>query len=142
MADYNKFHTFVDDILSAKHDLNGDDVLSIYLTDTEPDASAHSVKADLSEITTENGYDGPQDVNKQYSVSSGTVTVSGDEVTVTASGGEVGPFRYVVLINSSHSDDPLISWWDYGESITLKDGESFKWQPDGATSSGTIFTLS
>jgi len=142
MADFNKFYTFVDDVLKAKHDLGGGDALSIYLTNTAPDASAHSVKADLDEIPLGNGYDGPQDINKLYTASSGTARIVGDEVLIEASGGSIGPFRYVVLINDSHPDKPLIGWWDFEESIIVEVGEAFRWQPSGSPTGGTVFTLS
>lgn len=151
MAAYNGFNVFPADVLDKVHDLLGTtpgtdcEQLAIYLSNTAPDAAADTVKADLAEITQENGYTGPVAVpNQQGTESTGTVTVVGDEITITASGGSVGPFRYVVLFNqgTAAKTDPLIAWWDNGSEITLADGESFTWQPSGVASGGTIFTLS
>lgn len=66
--------------------------------------------------------------NGQYRLNAGVISVAGVDVTITASGGSVGPFRYVVLYNDTPSSplDPLIGWWDYGAAITLSDGESFE----------------
>lgn len=128
MAAFNKFQQFAEDLASGVHDLIGtDDTLNVYLSNTTPDAAADAVKADLAEISTGNGYDGPQDTQNSGSESGGTVTVTGTDITITADGGTVGPFRYVVLYNDTPSNpaDPLIGWWDYGSAITLSDGESF-----------------
>ena len=129
MASFNKFQQFVDDLGNKVHDLVGtNDTLRIYLSNTAPDAAADAVKADLAEITNENGYTAPVDVQNDGSESGGTLTVTGVDVTITASGGTVGPFRYVVLYNDTPTSpaDPLIGWWDYGSAITLAAGESFE----------------
>lgn len=126
MADFNKFNVFSEHLAEKVHDLDGD-TLAVYLSNTTPSASLDSVKADLAEITTENGYTGPEDIQNGTSRTDGVTSVTGVDVVITASGGTVGPFRYVVLMNDTPSspEDPLIGWWDYGSSITLQDGEDF-----------------
>lgn len=127
MAAFNKFEAFSEHLAEKVHDLNAD-TLKIYLSNTAPDAAADAVKADLAEISAGNGYAaGGDDVQNATSRSGGTTSITGTDVTVTASGGTVGPFRYVVLYNDTPASpaDPLIGWWDYGSSITLADGESF-----------------
>ena len=97
------------------------------LSNTAPNAATHQVKADLAEISTGNGYAGPIDVAAAYTESGGTGTLTATDQVVTAAGGSVGPFRYVVLYNDTPTSpaDPLIGWWDYGSSITLLDTETF-----------------
>ena len=130
MASFVKFRQFVEDLAAGVHTaaLNADtDTLKIYLTNTAPDVDADAVKADLAEITNENGYTAPVDVQNAASTATGTITVAGTDVVITASGGTVGPFRYVVLYNDTPTSpaDPLIGYWDYASSITLQAGETF-----------------
>ena len=124
MATFNKFEDFVRALCEGEHNLDGTDTLECYLTNTTPSASADSVKTDLAEISTGNGYTGAEDTTNTGSESSGTYTVSGTDIVITATG-SVGPFRYVVLFNEDHATDGLIGWWDYGSSITLSSGETF-----------------
>src|SRR3990167_4722626 len=127
MASYNKFQGFVGYLGTKVIDLNAD-VLSCYLSNAIPSASLNDVKADLAEITNQNGYTAPVDTQNTYSEAGGTGTLAGTDITITASGGTVGPFQYVVMYDDTVASpivDPLISWWDYGSAITLQDGESF-----------------
>jgi len=80
----------------------------------------------LTEISTGNGYTGPVDVQNAATTTSGTITVVGTDVVITASGA-VGPFQYVVLYNDTPTSpaDPLIGAWDYGSAVTLANGETF-----------------
>lgn len=126
MATFNKIESFVGELGTGGHDLNAD-TLECYLTNATPSASADSVKADLAEITNENGYTAPEDVTNTYSESGGTGTLAGTDIVITAASGSFGPFRYVVLQNTTPTSplDPLIGWWDYGSAITVLDTETF-----------------
>ena len=55
------------------------------------------------------------------------------DVTLTASGGSVAAFRYIVLYNDTPTSpaDPLVGNWDYGSSLTLNDTESVVVDFDG-----------
>ena len=128
MAAFNKFNAFVENVAEKVHNL-GADTLKILLTNSAPSAS-NTVKADLTEISSGNGYTagGTAVTVTGSSQSAGTyaLTQSAD-VVFTASGGSIGPFRYAVLYNDTPASpaDPLIGWWDYGSSITLADSETF-----------------
>lgn len=130
MAAFNKFQDFVEQLGKGVHQLHaGGHTLKVYLSNTTPDAAADAVKADLAEISAGNGYNaGGEDTQNDYTEAGGTGSCTGVDVTWTAAGGAIGPFRYVVLYNDTPTSpaDPLIGWWDYGSSITLNDGESFK----------------
>ena len=55
----------------------------------------------------------------------GILSCVGIDIVITASGGTIGPFQYVVLQNDTPAAGPLIGWWDYGSAVTLQDGETF-----------------
>ena len=127
MAAFNKFDAFVEALAEKVHDL-GSDTLKVYLTNDTPSASADAVKADLAEITPGNGYTAGGNAAAQTSSSqTGGLykLVLGDPSTWTASGGNIGPFRYAVLYNDTTASDNLIGYWDYGTSITLGAGDTF-----------------
>ncbi len=126
MASFNKFNSFVEHLAEGVINFQ-DDTLKIVLTDTAPIA-ANSVLADLTEISAGNGYPagGIAATVASSGQTSGTYKLVLDDLTITASGGSVGPFRYFVLVDDTPTSpaDPLVGWWDYGSSITLLDGES------------------
>lgn len=127
MATFNKFQGFVGYLGTGVIDLDGD-TINAYLSNATPDAAADDVKADLAEITNENGYTAPEDSTNTYSETSGTGTLATTDITITASGGTIGPFRYVVHYDDTVSSpvvDPLMCWHDYGAALTLQDGDSF-----------------
>jgi hypothetical protein len=100
----------------------------VLLTLTAPVAT-NAVKGDLTEISAGNGYSagGTAVGSTDYQQSSGTASLTGNDVVFTASGGTIGAFRYAVLYNDTPTSpaDPLIGWWDYGSSVTLNSGDTF-----------------
>lgn len=142
MAAFNKFQQFVQDLAEKVHNLSTDQV-EIYLTNATPSASLDAVKADLAEIGTGNGYTGPQDTQNTGAEATGTYTLTGTKVVITASGGSIGPFQYVVLQNTTPTSplDPLIGWWDYAAALTLQNGESFSVKFNSSDTTGTILTI-
>lgn len=128
MATYNKFQDFVEQLGKGVHQLHAaGHLLEVYYSNAVPSASADAVKADLAEITNQNGYAAPEDIQNDYTETTGTGTLTGVDTTTTASGGSFGPFQYDVLMNTTPASplDPLIAWWDYGSALTVNDGESF-----------------
>jgi hypothetical protein len=142
LATFNKFQQFVQDLAEKVHNLSVDQV-EVYLSNATPSVSADAVKADLAEISTGNGYTGPQDTQNTGAEAAGTYTLTGTKVVITASGGSIGPFQYVVLQNTTPTSplDPLIGWWDYGSALTLLTGETFSIKFNNSDTTGTILTI-
>lgn len=127
MAAYQKFNQFVQDLATKVHNLDSD-MLKIMLTNTLPNAT-NAVKANITEITPQNGYPagGIQAVFSSGVQTSGTFKLILAPVTFTGAGGSFGPFQYAVLYNASPTSPlmPLIAFWDYGTAITITNGNSF-----------------
>jgi hypothetical protein len=149
MATYNKYQQFVEDVLQKVHDLFGAsgstaDVVKAILSNTAPNAATHVVRADVTELGTANGYTSGGISCAHSTVRSGlTITMTGTNVTWTATGGSIGPFQYVIHYNDTPTGpaDPLINWWDYGSALTLLDGETFTVKYNNGAGSGTVFTF-
>lgn len=127
MAVANKFNAYVEHVSEKVHNLQTD-TLKVCLTNVAPTA-ANSVFADLTEIAAGNGYTagGTQAVQSSSEQTGGIFKLVLADVTFTATGGSIGPFRYAVLYNDTPTSpaDPLILYWDYGTSLTLTNGNSF-----------------
>lgn len=121
MASYNKFNSFVEALAEKVHNL-GSDTLKVALTNTAPNA-ANTVLGNITEISYTNLSSRTLSISSSAQ-SGGTYKLVIADLVLTASGGAVGPFRYIVIYNDTASNDELIAWFDYGSSITLADGET------------------
>lgn len=123
MAVFNKFNSFVEGMAEGLHNL-GSDVLKVMLTNTLPIATDLDT-ADIIEITPGNGYatGGITVTNVSSTQTGGVYKLVCADATLSAFGGDIGPFRYAVLYNSDN--DLLIGWADYGSNLTLLNGKSF-----------------
>lgn len=130
MATFNKFQPFVEHLAEGVHNL-GSNQLVVALTNTAPNA-ADDVLADITEISYTN-LSSRNITTSSSAQTSGTYRLILTDLVLTASGGSVGPFRYVVIYNDTPTSpaDPLIGYYDYGSSITLADGETLTIDFDG-----------
>lgn len=126
MAAFNKINAFVADISNKVHNL-GSDQLKVALTNSAP-TSTNTVLANITEIT----YTNLSTRNLTLTSStqtSGLYKLIVADLVLTASG-VVGPFRYIVVYNSTASGGPLIGWYDNGSSVTLNNGDTFTLDAD------------
>lgn len=135
MALYQKFDSFVEAVAEKVHNL-GADQLKVALSNVAP-VSTNSVLADITEIA----YTFCSSRNITTTSSSQTLGLYKlvlADLVLTATGGDVGPFRYVTIYNDTATNKELIGFWDYGSSITLHDSETITIDADPTTGVLTI----
>jgi len=132
MATYVKFQSFVEHLAEKVHNL-GSDVLTVALTNVVPAVTAATL-SELTQIAYTNCSSRVLTVSAS-SQTSGTYKLVLADLTISATGGTVGPFRYAVIYNDTPTSpaDPLIGYYDYGSSITLNAGESILLDFDQST---------
>ena len=130
MATYNKLNKFMLAVGDKKHNLASDSLV-LWMSNTAPTATTDDTISDITEI----GYTNASSraiTTTSWAESSGTTKLILADITITASGGTVGPFRYVGVYNDTATNDDLVGgYYDYGSSITLADGETFEVDFDG-----------
>src|SRR3954470_7701466 len=122
MASFVKYNQFVEDFGNKVHDLfgtagSGADTVKVMLSNSAPNVATHVVRADVTELSTANGYtSGGTSIANVGTRSGATFTLAATDVVFTASGGTIGPFRYAIIYNDTPTSpaDPLICYADYG----------------------------
>jgi len=124
MAAFTKFQQFVEDLSKGVHNFTSDATCSVTvaLSSVAPVAT-NTVLANITQISYTN-LSSRVLTGVTCEHTTGTVTYTANDLILTASGGTVGPFRYITLYNDDSPSDSLISFADYGSDITLQDGET------------------
>lgn len=134
MATFTKINSFVENLAEKQIDLGGAE-LTIALTNTAHEAAWDEL-ADLTEISYTNLSTRVITVSAS-SQTAGTYKLVCDDLTLTASAA-AGPFRYVYIYDDGSTGDKLVCYYDYGSSITLASGDTFKIDFDGTDGVLTI----
>jgi hypothetical protein len=139
MTAFVKLNGFVEHMAEKVHNL-GSDQLVVALSNTAPGsestpptgATTACILANVTQIAYTNA--STRNITTSASAqSSGTYKLTLTDLVITASGGTVGPFRYVYLYNDTATSDNLIGYYDYGSSITLNDTETLTIDFDGTS---------
>lgn len=130
MATFNKVNDFV---VNAVHNMDLEsDQITVALSNTapasetpNPTTDGNGVLANVTEVSYTN-CSSRAVTTSSSSQSSGTYKLILTDLTLTASGGTVGPFQYIYLYDDTVTTpaDPLIGYYDYGSALTLNDGDS------------------
>lgn len=124
MATYNKFNCFVEDVCEKKHNLGSDQLVVALCAAANAPVATNTVLANLTQISYTN-LSSRNITTSSSSQSSGTYSLVLTDLVLTASGGSVATFRYVVIYNDTATNDELIMWYDHGSNVTLADTDTY-----------------
>lgn len=129
MASGTKFQQFAENLCKGVHNFTSDATCTVTVALCAAANAPVATNATLSNLTQISYTNCSSRVVTGITAehTTGTVDLTANDLTLTASGGTVGPFRYVVFYDDDPTSpaDPLISFYDYGSDITLADGETF-----------------
>lgn len=130
MASFNKFNSFVEALAEKVHNLGSDQLKVALCAAANAPVATNSQLSNLTEISYTN-LSSRNITTASSAQSSGTYKLTLTDLVLSASGGSVAAFRYVVIYNDTATNDELIGWYDYGSALTLADGESLTIDFDG-----------
>ena len=125
MASPTFFNAWKDNVVEVVHSGTDQFVVALTAAANAPVAT-NSVLADLTQISYTN-LSSRNITTSSSSQTSGTYSLVFADLVLTASGGSVATFRYVVIYDDTPSSpaDPLVLFYDYGSNVTLLDTETF-----------------
>lgn len=130
MATFVIFDEFAEN-MSGAINLNSD-TFKAALTNTLPVQDTADELADITQITAANGYaSGGATLTTvtwaETSAGSGIWKFSSDDVTFTASGGDIAAHQYLVIYSDTSTNDKLVGYVDRGSSTAITSGNSRTW---------------
>lgn len=130
MPALTKFQPFVENLGRKAFNLHTD-TLKWMLTNVQPQVG-WATKSQITEIAAGNGYlaGGIAVPNNSYVQAGGVAKLNGDDVSITATTGTIGPFQWAVLYSDTAANDELIGFTDYGSPQTLQIGEAVQFDVD------------
>ncbi len=137
MVAFNKINSFVEAIAEKVHNLGSDQIVVALCATANAPVATNTQLSNLTQIS----YTNLSTRNVTTSTSAqttGTYKLVLQDLVLTASGGSVAAFQYIVLYNDTATNDELIGWYDYGSALTLASGESLTIDFDGSAGVLTI----
>lgn len=140
------YNDFSEQLGKGSHNLSTA-VLKAALSNTAPAVTTNAQLSDVTQIAATGGYTGG--AGGGYTLDGvtwaqvGTTNVSKLTITdevITATGGSVGPFQYIVIYNDTATSpvDALIGYLNYGSALTLADTETLTLDFDATNGLMTI----
>ena len=132
MAALNQHNSFIEDVFEGVHNFSTDQLMVALCAAANAPTAEDSLLEDLTEIDYTN-LSSRAVTTISSSQTDGVYKLILEDLVLTATGGPVGPFRYIDLYNDTPAGKPLIGWADYGSDLTLQNGEVLTLDFDGTS---------
>jgi hypothetical protein len=132
------FHCFPENLAEKLHNF-GTDTFKWILTNTAPNHATNTVKSNITQIVSGNGYttDGNSSTAASSSQTGGVYSfVINNPSPWIGTGAGMAQFRYAVLYNFTSATLALVCSFDYGSPVTVAAGEIF-----AIDASSAVFTI-
>jgi hypothetical protein len=130
MATFNKFNSFAEAVPEKAHNLGSDQLVIALCAAANAPVAGNAQLSDLTVIAYTN-LSSRNIATSSSAQASGTYKLVLTDLVLTASGGAVATFRYVVIYNDTATNDLLVGYYDKGSDVTLADGETLTIDFDG-----------
>lgn len=137
MAAFNKFQSFVEALAEKVHNLQSDALTIALCATANAPVNTNTQLSNLTEIAYTNCSSRTLTVSASAQ-SAGTYKLTIADLVLTASGGNIAAFQYVVIYNNTATNKELIGWYDYGAAVTVTNGNTFTIDFDGTNGVLTI----
>lgn len=142
-SSFTKFQDFVEQLGKGVHNFSAN-TYKLALSNTAPTVSTDVGLSTITQISATGGYTagagGGYTLSPTWAETGGTAKLTITDLVITATGGSVGPFRYLVIYNDTATTpaDALVGYYDYGSSVTLADTETLTVDFDGTNGVLTV----
>lgn len=133
----NKFNSFVEALAEKVHNLGSDQLKVALCASANAPIATNTKLSDLTEISYTN-LSSRNITTTSSSQTSGTYKLILQNLVLTASGGSVATFRYIVLYNDTATNKELIGYADYGSDVSLSDTQNITISFDGTNGAISI----
>jgi hypothetical protein len=123
MASFTKSYSFVEALAEKVHNLGSDTLTVALVAAANAPTQSNTQLSQLTQISYTYCSSRVLTVTSS-SQTTGTYKLVVSDLVLTATGGSVGPFRYIVVYNDTAANDELLGYYDYTTDLTLADGES------------------
>lgn len=124
MAAFNKFNSFVEAVAEKVHNLQSDTLTIALTASANAPVATNTQLSNLTQISYTNCSSRTLTVATSAQTS-GTYKLVINDLVLTASGGNIAAFRYVIIYNATATNGELIGWYDYGVDVTVTSGNTF-----------------